>query len=170
MRNPILILTSLLLLSCVPVTISAQSAEEELDQVELMKQFAGTWEAEIAEDTILVVSLTPVGGAYEYKREIKTMGVTIHTSAGIYGFSSDKKSVIFAGIYGDGVMSFDYGRFVSAKKFVAEAYNDTWQHPVAIEENIIQSPESFTTRSKWRGEEMKWDVEWSPITTLTKVE
>ena len=169
MRKSFKVLLSLLVFLGISLTLYAQSNEGELDQVELMKQFIGTWKAEVAKDTFLILNLTPIGGALEYSQEVMAKDVIFYTSHGIYGFSLDKKTVRFAGVDEDGFMSFDYGRFVTDKKYIAELYQDNTKHPIAIQEAEFLSSESFTTRTKWRGERMTWDIEWSDSITLNKV-
>lgn len=169
MRKTLSLILVLSLLFSLSSTLSAQKTEQELDQLELFKQFIGTWKAEAAADTFLVVSFVPRGGGMEFTLEVKTKDTTFYTSPGVYGFSSDKKTVRFAGVDGDGNMSLDYGRFVTDKKFIAEVYQDNAKHPRAIEEVEFISPESFTTQYKSRGNKMTWDAEWSTPLTFNKI-
>jgi hypothetical protein len=53
MKKTISTFLGLMLFVVFSLYTSAQSANEELDQVELMKQFIGTWECEIGKDTFL---------------------------------------------------------------------------------------------------------------------
>ncbi len=169
MRKSINIILFLSLMIGFSVTLSAQSSEEELDQVELMKQFIGTWKAEVAEDTIVILKFVPIGGALGHTMEVMAKDTIFYTRPGIYGFSHDKKTVRFAGVDGDGIMSFDYGRFVTDKKYIAEVFQDNTKHPQGIEEVIFISSESFTSHFKWRGEKMTWDIEWTPTLTFNKI-
>ncbi len=130
MRKSINIILFLSLMIGFSVTLSAQSTEEELDQVELMKQFIGTWKAEVAEDTIVILKFVPIGGALGHTMEVIAKDTIFYTRPGIYGFSHDKKTVRFAGVNRDGIMSFDYARFVSDNKFIAEMYEDNIKHPL----------------------------------------
>jgi hypothetical protein len=41
---------------------------------------------------------------------------------------------------------------------------------VGIEEIEFQSPDSFLSRSKWRGDQMSWDVPWSPVWTMNRID
>ena len=170
MKIPFNSFLCLALIFSLSLNLSAQSTEEELDQVELLKQFIGTWKADVAEDTVLILKFVPIGGGLGYTREAMAKDVIFHTYPGIYGFSLDKKTVRFAGVDGEGIMRVDYGRFVTDKKYVAEMYEDNIMHPVFIEECVFISSESFTTQYKWRGEKMTWDVEWSPTQTFNRIE
>jgi hypothetical protein len=160
MKRTFNIFLCLSLLCGVSLTLTAQSDEEELDQVMLMKQFIGTWEAEVAEDTLVILKFVPYGDALMFTQENKRNGETSSSGRMILGFSQDKKTIIAAGIGKDGLMEIDYGKFVSVKKYLAERYLDNLKHPVIIHEFEFKSPESFTVNAKWRGEKMTWDVEW----------
>lgn len=166
---PHIFLSLALLLGC-SFLLSAQFPGGEPDQVALLKKFVGTWEGEIGEDTLLVVQITPNGGGLYFTREVKVQGNTVNRYSGMYGFSQDKKTIIAASVMEDGSMYFDYGRFISDYEFVAEMYMDDRKYPVALEEIEFQSPDSFLARSKWRGDQMSWDVPWSPEWTLRRID
>ena len=167
--SPRIILCLALLLGC-SFLLSAQFPGGEPDQVSLLKRFIGTWEGQIGEDTMLVVQITPSGTGLYFTREVKVHGNVVNRYSGMYGFSQDKKTVIAASVTEDGSMYFDYGRFISDYEFVAEMYRDDMKHPVAIEEIEFQSPDSFLARSKWRGDQMSWDVPWSPVWTMNRID
>jgi len=170
MKKSMTIFLCLSLVFSVSLTISAQSTEEELDQVKLTKQLIGTWEAEVAEDTIVILKFVPYGDALEITQQSKAQGKTFYSARGFFGFSQDKKTIIVAAVGEDGLLKFDYGKFVSVKKYLTERYLDNQKHPVIIQEFEFQSPESFTARAKWRGEQMTWDVEWGDAGIFNKVD
>ena len=133
------------------LALAAQSPEKNLDQVELMKQFAGTWKAEVGDDTIISMSFKPFGIALEYHREVIIKvpdGEQNYYRKGIYGFSGDMDSVIFAGVEPLGTMLLDYGRFVSGKKYVSESYPSGKKHPIAVEEVVFADPDTMLVHSK----------------------
>jgi hypothetical protein len=55
-----------LIVLCSSISLNAQSSEQELDQVELMKQFIGTWVAETGKDSTVVWEAIPMGKGYEH--------------------------------------------------------------------------------------------------------
>ena len=64
MKKPISILLSFVLLSCLFTNLYSQSAEVELDQLELMKQFIGKWAAEAGKDSTWLWEITPSNKGY----------------------------------------------------------------------------------------------------------
>ena len=169
MRKSFKVLLSLLIFLGISLTLSAQSNEEELDQLELMKQFIGTWRAETGEDTVVSTTYEPIGDGILITQENITNGVTYRTVKAVMGVSTDKKTIIVSVIRQDGTIGFHYGKFVSNNKCILEVYRDNVQHPLNIQEFEIQSPDTFTTRGKYRGEQMKWDAEWWVTTTFHKI-
>lgn len=157
------------LLYCFSTTLYAQSAEEELDQVKLMKQFIGTWEMPMGENSSYILKFVPVGNAMYLMEENKENGVTTLSSVGVWGVSPDRNTITSAAVENSGVISFDYGKFVSANKFLTERYRDDQKHPTWIHEIEILSSESFTIRAKRRGEQMTWDAEWGERATFNKL-
>ena len=168
MKKWYLTLLSFALTLCLSLSLEAQSDDAELNQVKLMEQFIGSWNCTIGEDTVIELKIIPFGKALNLYREVKVRDEILMAYTGIYGLSQDGKTVITAGAAKDGSLTLDYGRFVSSTKFVAEMYFDNMMNPLAIEEVEFQSPDSFTVRSKYRGDEMTWDVLWSPVWTFTR--
>jgi len=144
--------------------------EDELDQVELMKQFIGTWEMPLGENSSYILEFVPVGDAMYLKEEKKENGEVTLSSVGVWGVSPDKNTITSAAVENNGLISFDYGKFVSASKFLTERFRDDQKHPTWIHEFEILSPESFTVRAKRRGEQMTWDAEWREKVTFNKVQ
>ncbi|MGW8316879.1 MAG: hypothetical protein ACWGNV_14870 [Bacteroidales bacterium] len=153
--------------------LTAQSPSTALDQVELMKQFVGTWQAEPGEDTTIMVTFQAYGIALDYNRVVTIKvpdGTHEYYLSGIYGFAEDMSSVIFAGVEPGGSMIFDYGRFVSESNYVSESYSGNEKHPIALEEVEFISPDSMQVRSRYRGDILTWDVPWTPVVTFIRQE
>ena len=166
----VLILTIAL---CCQTKIAAQPTGETLDQVELMKQFIGTWKSETGEDTVIVLTFTPFGIAMKFDRKIEILAddkVHNYNLSGIYGFSTDRNRVEFVGAVPEGSISYDHGRFVTPTKYVAEMYVEDMKHPIALEEIEFLSPETMVTRSKFRGRKMSWDIGWEPSIKFRKID
>ena len=173
MRKSITTILILATVHCLIINLNAQSTGESLDQVELMKQFTGTWKSETGDDTVIVVTITPYGIAMKYERQIDIKvngGLYIYNLSGFYGFSSDQKTVKFVGVEPSGSLNYDYGRFISPTKYVAENYVEDMKHPIALEEVEFISPEVMVIRSRFRGDQMTWDADWGPNITFKKVE
>jgi hypothetical protein len=169
MRLTVHIILCMTLLFGVSLNLLSQSAEEELDQAELMKQFRGTWELPVSEDSLIVATITPFGDGLSFKQENKANGKTYSSSLGLWGVSSDKKTIESVGLDESGNIDYSVGKFVSPKKFVTE---DNYGNPyvVRISEFEIESPVSIIYRIKVRGEDMSWDCDWRYTFKLKKVD
>ena len=93
MRKSINICLCLALAFSLSLNISAQSTEKELDQVELLKQLIGTWEADIGKDSVSVLVFTPLNNGLHFVQENKANGEVYMTLKGILGFSNDKQMI-----------------------------------------------------------------------------
>jgi len=71
----------------------AQTAKEPLNQVELLRQFTGTWKCELGKDTILITTNTLFGPGMISDSEITTNGKILDEVKQLYGY--DKKKDIF---------------------------------------------------------------------------
>ncbi|HEY5123630.1 MAG TPA: hypothetical protein VIK14_07835 [Ignavibacteria bacterium] len=72
---------------------------KELNQVELMKQFTGTWQGEMGKDTIAIVDYALLGTAIEFNAKIVTKGKIISTEKGLWGYDEIIDKIINAGIW-----------------------------------------------------------------------
>jgi len=77
------------LLFC-PDGLQAQTNQQKLNQVELMKQFLGTWKAEVAKDTFNIWEQKLFGSGMEATIKIVTKGKIITEGKAIMGY--DKKN------------------------------------------------------------------------------
>ncbi len=162
MRKSINIILSLLFI--VPsLTLLAQSAEEELEQAELIKQFNGTWEAKISDDITAFMEVVPIAGGNTFINEFKNSGETTYEVRGLLGLSQDGQTVVSHMIQQGGVIVSLYGRFVSESLLVREGFIDNAEYPVVMQEIEILSPESFSLRQKNRNADLTWS-EWSEDT------
>jgi hypothetical protein len=70
--------------------IQAQTPLVPLNQVELMKQFIGTWKCELGKDTIIISENTPFGTGMISSSQIIAKGTCLDSTMQIYGY--DKKA------------------------------------------------------------------------------
>ena len=169
MRKSISLLLCLSLLSCLSLKLYSQSSDEKLNQAELLKQFLGTWEAEIGKDSVAVLQCTPLNNGFLVVQEDKANGTTYATYQGVFGLSDDKEMIIAAAITPNGMMIIDFGRFVEKDKYVIDRYLGNTTHVANHLEWEFSTPESFIVRSKWRGNGMTWPEEWSNWFTFNKI-
>jgi hypothetical protein len=70
-------------------TILAQKVENKLNQVDLMKQFVGSWKGEVGKDTIIIGDNTAFGTGLVCNSQIIVKGKIINSVKQLYGY--DKK-------------------------------------------------------------------------------
>jgi hypothetical protein len=70
--------------------IEAQTTQTQLNQVELLKQFLGSWKSEVGKDTTCFADFKPVGTVMEGNRNFVTNGKTFQSFKELIGY--DKKT------------------------------------------------------------------------------
>ena len=70
--------------------IQAQDVQSKLNQIELMKQFLGTWKCELGRDTFLITETKPFGTGMISKSQIFTKDNVLDSIIQVFGF--DKKA------------------------------------------------------------------------------
>ena len=139
------------------MSLHAQSSEQDLDQVELMKQYIGKWKAEITTDTTLIFEVIPSDKGYVANGYYQAKGDTYWTGKGIIGFGKNNKLVNMYILWSGGNVSRDFGEFVSDNKIIWERYNADHNHVTGIIEGEFRSPDKFIHLWKWRGTKESWD-------------
>jgi hypothetical protein len=76
--------------------IHSQTAQTSLDQVELMKQFIGTWKCEYRKDTFLIIENAPFGTGMVSNSQIVTKGDTLDSIKQLYGYDKEADKYIMA--------------------------------------------------------------------------
>ena len=138
---PMLVLPLMAL--CFSMTLNAQSSETDLDQVELMKQFTGTWTGEWREDTTILWEFIPSGKGYEHIIHWQAMGETYQTNKGIIGFTWQYQDVNMYTLWQNGMLSRDMGKFVTDKKITWKRFTANHEHVVASMEMIFHTQDKF---------------------------
>jgi hypothetical protein len=69
---------------------STQTTQTKLNQVELMKQFIGTWKSELGKNTIYIVENKPFGNGMDCNVQIISNGVVNDSVEQLFGY--DKKT------------------------------------------------------------------------------
>lgn len=88
------LITGFILLSI--VGIQAQTTENKLNQVELMKQFVGTWHCELGKDTFLLSENVPFGSGMISSSMIVTKVDTLDSIIQLYGYDKNNDRFIVA--------------------------------------------------------------------------
>ena len=152
---PMLVLPLMAL--CFSMTLNAQSSEQDLDQVELMKQFIGTWTTETGVDSTALWEIIPSDKGYVSNVYYQAKGVTYNTGKGIMGFTWEYQMVNMYTLWQDGYLSREMGKFVSDKKITFERYNADHSHVMGSIEINFLTPDNFINIWKWRGMKDTWD-------------
>ena len=142
---------------CCSMSVNAQSSETDLNQVELMKQYIGTWKAEIVADTTAIVEIIPSEKGYVINVYYQAKGVTYNTGKGIIGFAKNNTLVNWYTLWSGGGVSRDFGKFVSEDKITWERYNADHNHVTGIIEGSFKSADKLIHIWKWRGMKDTWD-------------
>ena len=152
MRKSISLLLCFSLLSCISLNLYSQSPENELDQVELTKQYIGKWAAEVGKDSTWLWEITPSNNGYVHAFYLKVKGKTVETMPGIIGFGSEYRTTNIFILYPDGFISRDIGGFVSDDKYIAERfYPQDEKTGLGIWECTFLTPDKFTAIWKVEG-------------------
>ena len=138
------------------VCASAQSSGTDLDQVELMKQFAGTWKAESGEDTTFIWEIVPFGKGYEAIGNWKAKGETYSTIKSVYGYAKKMKIVNMVHLYQGGSIVNAVGEFVSENKIEMEFFNFDHSMTIGKWETKFPSPDKFEITYTWKGGAETW--------------
>ena len=140
------------------MSLNAQSSGKDLDQGELLKQFIGTWNAEIAKDTSITWEAIPVGKGYESIITWKANGEPYRTAKGICGFAMGGKKVNMFNLFPNGSIERAFGEFVSENKIVMEGYNYDHSKILAKYEINFPTPDTWNAKVKMKGSTGTWDV------------
>ena len=77
-------------------TIEAQTSQPKLHQVELMKQFLGTWQTVLARDTTQIDEYTAFGNAVVGTITNFSKGKTLQTAKELWGYDEKNDKIVFA--------------------------------------------------------------------------
>ena len=137
---------------CFSMNLHAQSSENDLDQVELMKQFIGKWAAEAGKDSTWLWEINPSNNGYVHAFYLNVKGKTVATLPGIFGFGSEYRTTNLFILYQDGFVSRDIGGFVSDNKYIAERfYPQDMKTGLGTWECTFLKPDKFTAIWKVEG-------------------
>ena len=139
---------------CFSLSLYAQFSENELNQVELMKQFNGNWAAEAGMDSTWLWEITPSNKGYVHAFYLNVKGKTVETMPGIIGFADEYRKTNLLILYADGFISRDIGEFVSDNKYVAERfYPQDKKTGLGTWECTFITPDKFTVI--WKVKDVK---------------
>ena len=140
------------------MSLHAQSSQQDLDQVELMKQFIGEWKHDSGNDTVSYISYSPYGKGYLFKAKWQANGETYNEAQGIIGYANSYKRINMFFLWQEGTMARDLGQFDTQDKLVMKRRNANFEVNFAIWEWTFLTPDKAKfvyKRRKWSDE--NWD-------------
>jgi hypothetical protein len=81
------------------IVIQAQTTEAKLDQVELMKQFLGSWKGKMGKDTIGIADYLPFGNGIEGTMQEFTEGILFDSGKQLWGYDKGLDKTVFAELW-----------------------------------------------------------------------
>lgn len=88
--------SSLLIILFLFTGFNKSQAQTQLNQVELMKQFMGTWKCELGKDTFLISKNAPFGTGMISNSEIVANGIALDSIIQLYGYDRKADKFIVA--------------------------------------------------------------------------
>lgn len=126
--------------------IQAQTTQANLNQVEMMKQFIGTWQTEMGKDTTFMMEGKTFGKGLEFYWKTETKGRIISEGKSIMGYDKMNKRIIEPQIWDSSPNIIIWsGLFTSSNKYEAILFKD------------ISDPEKAN---------VKWEYDFKPANLL----
>jgi len=128
--------------------LQAQTTEQKLNQIELMKQLLGTWKTEFSNGNSMVLDFTPFGNAMVGKVKSTSNGVTKDVILEIWGFDEKNDKIIVAEVFNNTpVMEIDVLWF-SSKNIIEGVMQKDISNPEIKYKIEIKSPDTFLMITK----------------------
>ena len=145
MKNFRLLTVILVLLSALATGLHAQTAVQKPDQVKLMKQLNGTWQAELGKDTIAVTVLKTFGTGLDGYARVEVKGKTISEKRQLFGYDKKNDQFIEAELARGSDMELWACWFTKDRFMVGVPYADRFDPAKAVfrVEIDIKSPDSY---------------------------
>ena len=106
-------------------TLQAQTTQTQLNQVELLKQFLGSWKGEMGKDTIGFADYLPFGNGIEGIMKEFTKGLLFDSGKQLWGYDKELDKTVFAELWKSSqVIYIDVFWFTSEKKGEVVPFHD----------------------------------------------
>jgi hypothetical protein len=127
------------LLLCANGLQAQTTTKTKLNQVELFKQFTGTWKAETGKDTTFTIEDTFFGDGHVVYLKTETKGKIIWEGKSLIGYDK-KNDVLIESILGHNSpnISLSLIRFLSTNKFEEILLEEIFNPEKATEKNIVE--------------------------------
>jgi hypothetical protein len=113
--------------------VKAQTTQNKLNQVELMKQFLGSWKCNASKDSVETWVVKPFGKGYELHATGVSNDKTYFELKDLWGFNSKSETWMIFTLQSEGSYETYYGNFISNNELVWEGFD-------------ISNPEKITGR------------------------
>lgn len=120
MKKLRLTITLIVILLTPSNVMQAQTSNEKLDQVALLKQFSGKWKCDIAKDTSEVIEAVPYGKGFEVHYMFVGSGNIFMEGKQLWGFDPKYENFICYSLSTAGKFQFFTGKFITDKKIYWE--------------------------------------------------
>jgi hypothetical protein len=88
--------TVAVLLLLISIGIKAQTAQAKLNQVELMRQFIGTWKSDFGDGSAMILEYTPYGNAIVGNAKIESKETVLDNKKYFLGYDEKNDKIIVA--------------------------------------------------------------------------
>jgi hypothetical protein len=146
MKNFRLLTVILVLLSALVLGSQAQTSVQKPDQVKLMRQLEGTWQAESGKDTLAVTVLKTFGTGLDGYTRVETKGKTISERRLLFGYDKQTDQFIEAEVTLGSEMELWACWFTKQNFMVGVPYANRFdpEKSVLRVEIDIKSPDSYS--------------------------
>lgn len=141
-----------------------QTIASGLDQLELMKQFVGTWQVTLQTDTVMEMEMQQFGATFSENDYLITNKTKSFDSKWSYGYSPKEGKFKFFALYPNGNYQTWIGMFTSGNTWYQEMVEDF--NPEKVITKLIfvfDSPASFTASFIDRDGVKKGNYKWSKV-------
>jgi hypothetical protein len=111
-----------LFILCCTNGIQAQTTQGKLNQVELLKQFNGTWKTDITIDTITTIECNPYGNGQDMYMKTETNGKITSEARALIGYDKERDILIEAYMMKNNPEVYLYARWFISQNTLQEIY------------------------------------------------
>jgi hypothetical protein len=144
--------------------IQGQTIQPQLDQLKLMQQFIGKWQAPFPNDTITTFEMQQFGKAFVENDYVTVKGKESLDSKWSYSFSPKEGKFKFFAIYFGGNYQTWIGSFTSEKKWVQELVQDFNPEKVIMKAEMVFETATSISASAFDMKGVKiFEFKWSKV-------
>jgi hypothetical protein len=142
--------------------IHAQTAQAKLNQVELMKQFTGSWKVELNKESTFFWKAKSYGPGFETNLKVVANGKTIFEGKQLFGYDKKSDKYIVAQMFLGRDIEIGATWFISETKYkwIPNCDISNPESATTINEGEFKSPDMFVETKL---------VNYNPIQTLTYI-